>query len=98
MEKWFDLADVIPSANPLYGQDTGRSLATIYKQILQQTTIKNVKEGGKQILSLYNQAIGFLNGEVPDPEDLRRNTTRLALYDKYKEEYNDQKSITCCKS
>ena len=91
MENWFDLADVIPSANPLGGQDTGRSLATIYRQILEQTTIKNLEEQGEQVEAFYNQAIGFLNEEVPDPENLKVNTTRLALYDKYKEEYNKQK-------
>ena len=91
MEKWFDLADVIPSANPLSGQDTGRSLANIYRQILEQTTITNLQEQGDLILALYNQAIGFLNEEVPDPENTETNTTRLALYKKYKEEYDNRK-------
>ena len=91
MEKWFDLADVIPSANPLNGQDTGRSLATIYRSILTKTTIKNLKEQGEAIQSLYNQAIGFLNEVVAHPEDLGKNTTRLALYNEYKELYNDRR-------
>ena len=91
MEKWFDLADVIPSANPLNGQDTGRSLATIYRSILTKTTIKNLKEQGEAIQSLYNQAIGFLNEVIAHPEDLGKNTTRLALYNEYKELYNDRR-------
>ena len=91
MEKWFDLADVIPSANPLSGQDTGRSLANIYRSILSQMTIKNLKEQGDRIQSLYNEAIGFLNKVMPHPEDLTRNTTRLALYNEYKEQYNDRR-------
>ena len=91
MEKWFDLADVIPSANPLSGQDTGRSLATIYRGILTKTTIKNLKEQGEAVQSLYNQAIGFLNEVMPHPENLGTNTTRLALYHEYKELYNDRR-------
>ena len=91
MEKWFDLADVIPSANPLSGQDTGRSLATIYRGILTKMTIKNLKEQGEAIQSLYNQAIGFLNEVMPHPENLGTNTTRLALYNEYQELYNDRR-------
>ena len=91
MEKWFDIADVIPSPNPLNGQDTGRSLATIYRSILTKTTIKNLKEQGEAVQSLYNQAIGFLNEVMPHPENLGTNTTRLAVYNEYKELYNDRR-------
>ena len=91
MEKWFDLADVIPSANPLNGQDTGRSLSNIYKSMLKDTKIKNLEEQGEQVLALYNQALDFLNEVTPHPEDLSINTTRLALYDEYKELYNDRR-------
>ena len=91
MEKWFDIADVIPSPNPLNGQDTGRSLATIYQSILTKMTIKNLKEQGEAVQSLYNQAIGFLNEVMPHPENLGTNTTRLAVYNEYKELYNDRR-------
>ena len=91
MEKWFDLADVIPSANPLSGQDTGRSLANIYRSILTQMTIKNLQKQGDAIQRLYNQAIGYLNEVVPHPEDLSKNTTRLALYNEFKEQYNERR-------
>ena len=91
MEKWFDLADVIPSANPLSGQDTGRSLANIYRSILTQMTIKNLQKQGERVQGMYNQAIGFLNEVMPHPEDLTKNTTRLALYNEYKEQYNDRR-------
>ena len=91
MEKWFDLADVMPSANPLNGQDSGRSLANIYRSILRETKIRNLEEQGEQILGLYNQALGFLNEVVNDPEDLGTNTTRLSLYNKYKELYNERR-------
>ena len=91
MEKWFDLADVVPSANPLNGQDTGKSLSNIYRSILTQITIKNLKEQGAAVQSLYNQAIGFLNTVLPHPENLSENTTRLALYNEYKEQYNERR-------
>ena len=91
MEKWFDLADVMPSVNPLNGQDTGRSFANIYRSILSQTTIKNLKERSDRIQSLYNEAVGFLNKVTPHPEDLTRNATQLALYNEYKEQYNDRR-------
>ena len=91
MEKWFDLADVIPSANPLYGQDTGRSFAKIYHSMIREIRIKNLEEQGEQFRRLYKQAIEMLNKVVNDPEDLGRNTTRLALYNKYKELYNDRR-------
>ena len=91
MEKWFDLADVVPSANPYNGQDSGRSLANIYKSMLQEMTITNIDEQGEQVLSLYNEALDYLNEVVKHPENLTRNTTRLALYNEYKELYDDRK-------
>ena len=91
MEKWFDLADVIPSAEPLSGQDTGRSLANVYRSILTKMTIKNLEEQGEAVQRLYNQAIGFLNEVMPHPENLVKNTTRLALYNEYKEQYNERR-------
>ena len=89
MEKWFDLADVIPSANPYNGQDTGRSLANIYKSMLNEMTIKNIDDQGEQILSFYNEALDYLNEVVKHPENLTRTATRLALYNEYKELYSD---------
>ena len=91
MEKWFDLADVVPSANPYFGQDTGRSLANIYKSILTEMTITNIDEQGEQVLSLYNEALDYLHEVVQHPENLTRITTRLALYNEYKELYNDRR-------
>ena len=91
MEKWFDLADVIPSANPYNGQDTGRSLANIYKSMLNEMTIKNIDDQGEQILSFYNEALDYLNEVVKHPENLTRTATRLALYNEYKELYNDRR-------
>ena len=91
MEKWFDLADVVPTANPYNGQDSGRSLANIYKSILTEMTITNIQDQGEQILSLYNEALDYLNEVVQHPEELTWNTTRLALYNQYKELYNERR-------
>ena len=91
MEKWFDLADAVPSANPFNGQDTGRSLANIYKSILTEIKIRNIDEQGEEAERFYNQALDYLNEVVEHPEDLARNTTRLALYNEYKELYNKRR-------
>ena len=91
MEKWFDLADVVPTANPYNGQDSGRSLANIYKSILTDLTVTNIEDQGEQVLSLYNEALDYLNEVVQHPENLTRTTTRLALYNQYKELYNDRR-------
>ena len=91
MEKWFDLADVVPSANPYNGQDSGRSLANVYKSMLQEMTITNIEDQGEQVLSLYNAALDYLYEVVDHPENLTREVTRLSLYDEYKEMYNDRR-------
>jgi hypothetical protein len=91
MEKWFDLADVVPTANPYNGQDSGRSLANIYKSILADLAVTNIEDQGEQILSLYNEALDYLNEVVQHPENLTRDTTRLSLYNEYKELYNDRR-------
>ena len=91
MEKWFDLADVMPSANPIFGQDSGRSLANEYRSVLRGTTVTNLEQ---QITGAYayNQAVAFLKEElVPDPENVSVNTTRLSLYERYRDQYNDRK-------
>ena len=91
MEKWFDLADVMPSANPFNGQDSGRSLSNVYRSILRESTIKNLQNQGEQLKILYEQAIEFLHKVLPHPENLDKKTTRLALYEEYKEMYNKRK-------
>lgn len=92
MEKWFDLADSMPSANPLFGQDSGRSLSSEYATVIHKTTITNIQQQGDQVLAAYRQALGFLKEElVPDPENISVNTTRLSLYDRYRDMYNEKK-------
>lgn len=92
MEKWFDLADSMPSSNQLCGQDSGRSLSTEYASILHETTTTTIQQRGEQSLGAYNQALLYLKDElVADPENVSVNTTRLSLYDRYRDLYNDRK-------
>ena len=88
MEKWFDLADIVPSANPFNGEVSGRSLASIYNNMLRDIRIKNLEDQGKPIVALYKKAVEFLNEVVPHPEDLDKKVTRLALYEQYNQLYN----------
>ena len=92
MERWFDLADVMPSAHPLYGQDSGRSLANEYAAVLRGATVTNLEQQGEQISAAYNQAVTFLKEElVADPENVSMKTTRLNLYERYRDQYNDRR-------
>ena len=91
MERWFDLADVMPSPNPLNGQDTGKSLANVYSNILHEINIKGLQEKTMNEKYIYNQGVRFLNEQIEDPENLTKNMTRLALYERYRDEYNDRK-------
>ena len=91
MENWFDLSDIIPSANPFNGEVSGRSLASIYDGMLRNIKIKNIENQGEQLISLHNQALNYLQKVVPHPENLDKNTTTLALYEEYNELYNEQK-------
>lgn len=91
MEKWSDLADVMPSAYPLAGQDSGRRLSIEYSSILRGIKITNLQQQGDQVIAAHNQAVTFLNEVVPDPENLTVNSTRLSLYDRYRDMYNDRK-------
>ena len=91
MEKWFDLTDAMPSPNPLNGQDTGKSLANVYKSILHEIKLKGLLEKTQNEKYIYNQGVQFLNQQIEDPENLTQNMTRLALYERYRDEYNDRK-------
>ena len=91
MEKWFDLADAIPSSNPLNGQDTGKSLATTYASILHEIRIKGLDRTADKLTSIYQHAINFLVEQVIDPEAPQLNATRLGLYERYRDQYNDRK-------
>ncbi len=91
MEKWFDLADTIPSSNYLVSQDTGKSLANVYKSILHEIKITGLEERTQNEQHYYNQGVDFLTKKVADPENLLNNITMLALYERYRDQYNDRK-------
>ena len=91
MEKWFDIADAIPSPDPLIAQDTGKSLANVYQSILHEIKLKGLQERTQDVQHFYNQGSQFLNSQTPDPENLKENVTRLALYERYRDQYNDRK-------
>ena len=90
MEKWFDLADVMPSPNPINGKDTGRSLGNSYSSILSEIKVlglQNRDEGS------HNQAVTFLNELLADPENISTQVPRLGLYERYRDMYNDRKLV-----
>ena len=89
-ENAFKLADTLPSLTSLAGVPTGKSLSTIYGNILytidtskSQSLIFDTKE--------YKSAIEYLQEQVPDPENITSNTTRFELYYRYKKFYYDTK-------
>ena len=91
MEKWFDIADTIPSPDPLIAQDTGKSLANVYQSILHEIKLKGLQKRTQDVQHFYNQGSQFLNSQTSDPENLKENVTRLALYERYRDQYNDRK-------
>ncbi len=91
MEKWFELSDAIPSPNHLIGQDTGKSLANVYKSLLHEIKITGLEERTQYERHYYNQGVEFLTKQIVDPEDLSKNITRLAVYERYRDQYNNRK-------
>ena len=91
MEKWFDLADVIPSPDPIVSKDTGRSLAGEYRSILSEIRFLGLQEQSQDVQHYYNQGSQFLNSHIVDPENVTVNVTRLALYERYRDQYNDRR-------
>ena len=91
MEKWFDLADVIPSPDPIVSKVTGKSLAAEYQSILSEIRFLGLQEQSQDVQHYYNQGAQFLNSQVVDPENVTVNVTRLALYERYRDQYNDRK-------
>ena len=88
-ENTFKLADTLPSL-ALFGEPTGKSLLTIYDNILYTIDTSN-----SQSLVFdtpeYKSAIKYLEEQVPDPENITSNTTRFELYYRYKKFYYDTK-------
>lgn len=91
MEKWFDLADVVPSVNPLNAEDTGKSLSNIYRLILHQLKILGLDSKSESEKGLYNQALELMNELVADPENTTDKVPRLQLYERYRDLYNERR-------
>ena len=86
MGKWFDIADVVVGGE-LNSGVTGKSMATIYRHILSQKTVKDLKHNYVDAEARYNEAKSFLTEVIQNPEDLTEETTRLKLYNLYREEH-----------
>ena len=91
MEKWFDLVDTVPNPNPLNGQDTGKSLSTIYSSILHEIKVKGLESKTQSEKAIYNQSVTYLNELIQDPTDPSQKVARLTLYERYRDLYNDRK-------
>jgi len=91
MEKWFDLVDTVPSPNPMNGQDTGKSLSTIYSSILHEIKVKGLASKTQSERAIYNQSVTYLNELVQDPTDPSKKVARLSLYERYRDLYNVRK-------
>ena len=91
MERWFDLADNIPSYNPMNAQDTGKSLANIYTAILHQSKLLGLESKTASERAMLKQATDYLNEMLIDPENTNATVPRLALYERYRDLYNDRK-------
>ena len=86
MEKWFDIADVVVGGD-LNSGDTGKSLASIYSNILSQIKIKDFKTLYQDAEARYNEAKNFLTEPVQNPVNLSEKITRMKLYSVFQEEY-----------
>ena len=91
MEKWFDLVDTIPSPNPMNGQDTGKSLSTVYSSILHEIKVKGLESKTHSEKAVYNHSVTYLNELVQDPADPSQQVARLTLYERYRDLYNGRK-------
>ena len=91
MEKWFDLADVIPDPNPWNAQDTGKSLSSVYKSILHKTKVQGLDAKTSSEKAMHAKSLNILNELVTDPEDVTKKVPRLALYERYRDSYNEHK-------
>ena len=91
MENWFDLADVVPGVDPLTGGENGESLSQKYQTVLNQVEIKGFGRKTAEERKRYKNAVDYLNEAIPDPENLTQNVTRLALYNRYQDMYNQRR-------
>ena len=91
MEKWFDIADVVVGADVFSGGVTAKSFGQVYKTVLSNTKVINLDGQHEEVQKRYNRALSYLTEVVVDPENVADNFTRLALYNRYQEEYSSKK-------
>ena len=92
MEKWYDIADVVVGGDLNSGVTSGRSLSTIYRNVLSQMTVKDFEHSYKDAEAKYGKAMDFLTESIHNPDNLTEQTTRMKLYHDYREEYAKQRS------
>ena len=92
-ENMFKLSDIVPGLNPFAGSETGQSLATIYRDIVGQLTIRGFETLSENQKKQCMEASGYLLSKTEDPDTLQE-VTRLSLYRKYQRRYNELRSTT----
>ena len=81
----------MPSYNPMNAQDTGKSLANIYRSILHESKLLGLESKTDSAKAMLKQATDYLNEMVTDPENTNATVPRLTLYERYRDLYNDRK-------
>ena len=73
------------------GQDTGKSLSTVYSSILHEIKVKGLETKTQNEYAIYNQSVTYLNELISDPTDPSKKVARLTLYERFRDLYNDRK-------
>ncbi len=88
MQNMFRLSDVVPGLNPFRGSDTGLSMSAIYRDIISSLDIKGFDELSANQKIRQKKSIEYLTERLRDPLN-NAEITRLSLYRRYQEKYND---------
>lgn len=88
MQNMFRLSDATPGLNPFRGADTGLSMSAIYRDIISSLDIKGFDELTANQKVRQKKSIEYLTERVSDPLN-NSEITRLSLYRRYQEKYND---------
>lgn len=90
-EAAFRLSDTVPSSKPVGGGITGKSLSTIYSDILYQIDTTNITDDSFTT-EAYINAMKYLQEKVSDPADTSAPKISWSeLYHRYKQCYYDTK-------
>lgn len=88
MQNMFRLSDATPGLNPFRGADTGLSMSAIYRDIISSLDIKGFDELTANQKIRQKKSIEYLTERLSDPLN-NSEITRLSLYRRYQEKYND---------